>query len=80
MSDANEPAFTHKATVTFTSDGINDDVAIKIEWSPDLDGQDITKIGYLPASYQFVQQYVLPMIEDAFMEGTEQVQPIGQRN
>jgi len=65
-----EPTFTHRAVVTLSSNGIDDDVAIKIQWEPDLEGQDITKLGYLPASYQFVQKWVLPMLEDAFMEAT----------
>ena len=75
-----EPTYTHKATVTITSDGINDDVAISIKWDPDLEGANISQLGYLPSSYQFVQQYVLPMLEDAWMASPEVLAEPGKRN
>lgn len=62
------PAYTHKATMTVYSNGQDEDIAIKVSWDPDLDGKSIEEIGYLPSSYQFIQQYILPAIEQAYLD------------
>lgn len=59
--------YTHRATITLSSNEENPDVAVEVNWFPDIEGKTIKDIGYLPAAYQFVQQYILPALEDAYM-------------
>lgn len=59
---------THKAVLTVYSNGPAKMVSIKIHWEPEMDGNEIVRLGYLPASYEFIQDYVLPIIEKAYMD------------
>lgn len=63
-----EVVHTHKAIITIISNEDTPEVRVKVSWEPDLDGKSITEIGYIPAAYDFVQEYMLPAIEQAFMD------------
>lgn len=63
-----EAEHTHKATITLYSNGPADMVSIKVQWEPDIQGVDIKELGYLPAAYQFVEAYMLPAIEEGYMD------------
>lgn len=56
----------YKATLTITSHDDSGDVQVEIKWDPDMQGLDIQELGFYPASYQFVEQYVLPALEKAY--------------
>ena len=61
-----EPTFTHKATLTVTSNEDNGEVHVKVTWTPDIDGAAIEALGYMPAAYNFIQTYVVPMLDEAY--------------
>jgi hypothetical protein len=62
---------THKVTLTAYSDGPEESVNITVKWDPDLEGVDIEALGYLPASFEFLQKFILPAIDAAFQEYVE---------
>lgn len=66
MSEVN-----HKATLICTSVGDGDEVQVEVRWSPDIDGTGVEELGYLPASFRFLQDYILPALEVALMEGLD---------
>lgn len=63
-----EQPYTHKAVMTVTSNGDDNAVAVSIKWDPNIDGVGIQELGYLPASYQMIEQYILPALEEAYLE------------
>lgn len=68
MTDAMENfPHTHAAVMTIASSGEDNNVAVEIRWEPELEGTEVEDLGYLPASYKFVQAYVMPMLEEVFM-------------
>ena len=73
-SNTEEPTFTHKATLTVYSNGDDDMVSVKMVWDPDLTGMNIQDLGYLPASYQMVEEFLLPALEEAYMKS--EVEPM----
>lgn len=60
-----EYEFTHKVTMSVYSNGNVKEVRIKVKWDPDLEGKDIKELGYLPAAFEFIQEHILPAIEEA---------------
>lgn len=61
-----DPVFTHRATMTISSNEAGEDVHVKVVWAPDIDGAAIEALGYMPAAYRFVQQYLVPALEEAY--------------
>lgn len=68
--------YTHKVTVTLMSDGSDPDVAVKVEWSPDISGKDIQELGYMPPCFNFVTKYILPALEEAYMDQYPQLKDV----
>lgn len=64
-----EPKFT--VALICSSIGDSDELQVEVKWSPEIDGEDVGELGYLPASYSFVQNYILPALEQAFLEGLD---------
>lgn len=58
----------YKATVIISSIGDSGDVALSVEWSPELTGADLVEAGFIPASFAFVQDFIFPALEEAFNE------------
>lgn len=44
---------THSVIITISSSEQEDNVNVKVEWSPSLADADIEKQGYVPAAYLF---------------------------
>lgn len=65
MTEQSTP--THVVTVTLSSINDGSNVRVEVKWDPDLEGADIEELGYLPASYQFVQEFILPCLEEAYL-------------
>lgn len=63
-----EPTFTHRATITIYSNGAEPEVHISVKFDPDEEGRDIKELGYFPPAFQMVQEFMLPAIEQAYME------------
>ena len=63
-----ELEYTHKAVLTVYSNGSNNMISVKVSWEPPITPEEIQEAGYLPASYQFIQDYMLPAIEEAYLE------------
>ena len=61
----------YTAVLLCSSIGDSEDVQVEIRWSPDMEGTDVQKLGYLPASYRFLQDFILPALETAFTEGLD---------
>lgn len=59
---------THKVIMTVLSSGRNEIISVSVKYEPDIEGKDIVELGFLPASYQFVEEYILPAIEQGYME------------
>ncbi len=60
---------THKVVLTLMSNKDDDQVGVSLEWSPPLEGKDIVDLGFIPASFVFTEKHILPMLEEAFMQG-----------
>lgn len=71
---SNTPIHTHKAIMTVYSNADDPTVSVRVEWEPDVTSKVVEDLGYLPASSQFIQQYVLPAIEEAYM--ANEVEPM----
>lgn len=56
---------THSVGIFLSSVGKENEVKVKIMYS---DGEDVKSIGYLPASWQALEMYILPALEDACMD------------
>lgn len=69
MTDRDDelPKFTHKVTMTLMSNEDDTDVGVEIKWDPQMTGADYKALGYQPACHRFIEVYVLPMLEEAFM-------------
>lgn len=63
-----EREHTHKAILTVYSNGNSNMISVKVNWEPKLEGDDIVALGYLPAAYAFVEDYLLPAIDEAYLE------------
>lgn len=63
-----ERAHTHKAILTVYSNGDNNMISVKVRWDPPMNEESIQELGYLPAAYGFVEDYLLPAIEEAYLE------------
>ena len=61
----------HTAVLLCSSIGDSEDVQVEVRWSPDMEGTDVQELGYLPASFRFLQDYILPALENAFTEGLD---------
>lgn len=64
---ANTLPYTHEVVMRIRSDGKEGDSIVEIEWNPDLSGEGYKELGYQPPCHKFVERYVLPMLEEAFM-------------
>lgn len=60
--------YTHRATITIISNGAEPEVRITVKFDPDQEGLDIKQLGFFPAAFQMVQEYMLPAIEAAYMD------------
>lgn len=58
----------HTAVLICSSIGDSEDVQVEVRWSPDMEGSDVEELGYLPASFRFLQDYILPALEQAMVE------------
>ena len=58
----------HTAVLVCSSIGDSEDVQVEVRWSPDMEGSDVEELGYLPASFRFLQDYILPALEQAMVE------------
>ena len=56
-------AYTHKTILTVYSNADDSMISVRVQCDPFLDGKDIQELGYMPASYLFLQEYLLPAIE-----------------
>lgn len=65
MSD--DPEYTHLVTMKISSNEDSPDIALKVSWSPNLVGADIETLGYYPAAFQFMEKYILPALEAAYL-------------
>ncbi len=63
-----EIVHTHKATITVFSNGENEMITVRVSFAPDMDGADIEALGYEPAAFGFVQDYIIPAIDEAQLE------------
>jgi hypothetical protein len=63
-----EQDHTHKVTINVYSKGKDNMISVKINWTPDLEGKDFTEIGYFPASFGFVEDFLIPAIEQGYEE------------
>lgn len=63
-------AVVHTTTIVITSEGDNPEVSVELIWDPALDEFDPRKLGYTPACFKFVEKRILPVLERAYMEGT----------
>lgn len=64
-------SYTHKAILTVVSNADEPDVHVRIDWEPDLEGTNIQELGYLPAAYQMIESYILPALEEAYLESVD---------
>lgn len=61
-------AYTHKATLQVFSNGQDNLISVRVFFDPDMEGTDVEKLGYFPAAYQFMGQFIVPAIEEGYLE------------
>lgn len=66
------PDVTHEATLRIFSNEDSPDVWVQIDWEPKMTGSELEALGYFPASYRFIQENVVPMLEEAFAEALDE--------
>lgn len=59
---------SYVVTMTLTSIGKDEDVAVQIRMNPDLAGVNIQELGFLPASFKFLETYIMPALNEAYVE------------
>lgn len=59
---------THKVVVTIGSTDDSEDVGVQIKLDPEMTGQEYEALGYQPASHKFLEMFVLPMLENIYMQ------------
>lgn len=64
-----------QVSLVCTSVADDDNVQVEVKWSPDMEGTDIEELGYLPASYRFLQDHILPALTEAFLENMDAPEP-----
>lgn len=69
--DPTIPEHTHCATLSIFSADDTPDVWVQVDWDPKLTGTSMHELGYYPAAYKFVQEYIKPMLEAAFNDNDE---------
>ena len=60
--------WTHSASIAIFSKDSTEEVEIRFDYSPDMAGDDIIKLGYKPAAYGFIDDYILPAVDKAILE------------
>jgi len=61
---------THKVVLTIGSTNELDEVGVQIKLDPEMTGEQIVALGYQPASHQFLEKFILPMLENVYMKST----------
>ena len=61
---------THKVIITLGSTNDVEDVGVEIKLDPVMQGADYTELGYQPASHKFLEQFILPMLENIYLRST----------
>lgn len=59
---------THRVVVTIGSVDEQGEVGVRINLDPEMTGEEIVALGYQPASHQFLEKVILPMLEEVFMK------------
>ena len=58
----------YTAIIVVSSTGDSNDTEVSVEWNPELTGEDIEELGFMPGSFKFVEDYILPALERAYEE------------
>ena len=59
---------THKVVITIGSTNDTEDVGVQIKLDPEMTGADYDTLGYQPAAHKFLEMFVLPMLENIYMQ------------
>lgn len=59
---------THKVVITLGSIDDDEAVGVMITFEPELDGSDYEALGYQPASHEFLNRFLLPVLESVYMQ------------
>jgi hypothetical protein len=54
---------TYKVVITLSSVGDEGVVSLEVKYEPDTEGKDIMNMGFFPASYNFVERYIVPALQ-----------------
>lgn len=77
MTDKTE----YTAVIVVSSVGRDGEVSLSVEWNPNLTGKDIEEAGFIPASFKFVQDFIMPALEDAFQDSEyAEIEDMGPNN
>lgn len=74
MTDKERPAleepavFTHKATFKVFSNGNDGMVSVRVFFDPPMEGKDFKELGYFPPAFQFMEEFIIPAIEQGWEE------------
>lgn len=59
---------THKVIVTIGSTDSSEDVGVQVKLDPEITGEDYQRLGFQPASHQFLEKFILPLLEHIYMK------------
>lgn len=78
IPEKTELPFTHEVVLTVRSNEDDPDCSFRVEWKPDISGEEYKAMGYQPTSHIFAEQWLLPMLERAYMSNVhpELLEPI----
>lgn len=71
---------THKLHITVSSVDDEPDTYVSVHFDPPLTGEEIEQLGYKPASYIFLDKYVMPMFEQAYADDEDNDAPTPARH
>lgn len=59
---------THKVVITIGSEGDSEAVGVEIRFQPEMSGEDYLSLGYQPAAHEFIERFIMPMLENVYMK------------
>lgn len=58
----------HRATITISSTDDKPEVEVEVDWEPGFDDMDPRELGYTPAAFAVMQEYIVPVLEKLYLE------------
>lgn len=64
------PPYTHKTSITVYSKDNDKEVWVAFDFEPEMSGVEVASLGYMPAAYGFMEEFLVPAVEEGFFQMT----------